>query len=104
MATFEEDEISDLAEIIGTNSDVLADRLTYYASVITDSDKTKVLARAAEWAAIDGDFVTAHPNQANGGGEYSPHAHRANIAQRIAKLLQCEDLLTTGGQTRLVRA
>lgn len=101
MATFTESQITDLAEILGTNSDVLDYHLDLYAAIITDSDKTRVLERVVEWQAIDGDFVSAEPNATNGGGRYSPSEHRAALAARIAQILQ---FATYTGGSRLVRA
>lgn len=101
MATFDEDEITDLAEILGTNSDLLDAHLDLYASVITDSDKTKVLARVTEWAAVDNDTVTIEPMERNFGVRKGSSSTRSLIAQRIAALLHWPYTVT--GQMSLVR-
>lgn len=105
MSTFTESQITDLAEILGTNSDVLGDHLDYYASVISDSDKTRVLELATEWQAISTtDMVTTiEPKDRNFGVRVSGGAKINSITARIASLLQFETAAGRG-QTRLVRA
>ena len=105
MATFSESEITDLAEILGTNSDVLGAHLEYYASVITDSDKERVLELVTEWQAVSTtDMVTTiEPKDRNFGVRVSGGAKINSIVSRIASLLQFT-MTAGGGQTRLVRA
>jgi hypothetical protein len=105
MATFDADEITDLAEILGTNSDELGAHLTFYAAVISDPDKTKVLSLVTEWQAISTtDMVTAiEPKDRNFGVRVSGGAKVNSLASRIASLLQWTATGTTG-QTRLIRA
>lgn len=90
MATFTEAQITDLAEILATDSDTLDAHLDFYAAEITDADKTRILERVTEWQAIENHFVSAEPNAANGGGRYSPESHRAALAVRIARLIRFE--------------
>ena len=105
MATFDESQITDLSEILGTNSDVLGAHLEYYASVISDSDKTRVLELVTEWQTVSTtDMVTTiEPKDRNFGVRVSGGAKINSIVSRIAALLQFETL-SGGGQTRLVRA
>src|SRR5688572_31965903 len=101
MATFDAAQITDLAEILGTNSDVLDDHLDYYASLITESDKTKVLARVVEWQAIDGNFAWFSPTESNEGFNLSPGQQRTKLASWIAQLLQWP--YVSSGQSSLIR-
>lgn len=87
MATFTESQITDLAEILGTNSDLLGAHLDYYESVITDSDKTKVLARVTEWQGADVG-VAIEPKERNFGVRIGANSTQSFIAQKIAALLQ----------------
>ena len=102
MATFTESQITDLAEILSTNSDVLGDHLETYASVISDSDKVRVLELVTEWQAIStADMVvTIEPKERNFGARIGAGATTSSIARRIAAFLQWP--LMTG--SRLVRA
>jgi hypothetical protein len=101
MAEFDASQITDLAEILGTNSDVLDAHLDYYASVITDSDKTKVLSLVTSWQAVTS-YQSIDAKDRNFGVNYSPAAHRNELASRIARLVQFEQGASTG--SRLVRA
>ena len=103
MATFTEAQITDLAEILSTNSDVLDYHLDLYESVITESDKTRVLELVTEWQAVStADMVTTiEPKDRNFGVRVSAGATTSSIAGRIARLLQFE---TSGSGSRLVRA
>jgi len=105
MSTFTEAQITDLAEILSTNSDVLGDHLEYYASVISDSDKTRVLELVTEWQAVSTtDMVTTiEPKDRNFGVRVSGGAKINSIVARISALLQFE-MASGYGQTRLVRA
>jgi hypothetical protein len=102
MATFTEDQITDLAEILGTNSDALGYHLDAYELVISDSDKTRVLELVTEWQAIStGDMVTTiEPKERNFGARVGSGALSASLARRIATLLQW----TIVSSNRLVRA
>mgnify|MGYP001378669319 CR=1 FL=1 len=101
MATFTESQISDLAEILCTNSDVLEDHLSYYAEQITESDKTKVLARVTEWQGLDGDFTRIHPRERNFGAEINPADRKGFLVRSIASLLHWQ---VSSGVQRLARA
>lgn len=100
MATFTSAQITDLARILGTNSEELGYKLDIYAGVITDDDKTAVLADITAFEAIEDDnvFVTAGP--AGFQGSISPDKKRSLIKKRIAALLHCDD----SGGSRLVRS
>lgn len=104
MATFTESEITDLAEILGTNSDYLSAHLTYFASVISDSDKTRVLELVTEWQGITGNpSVRFVGNEANEGFNMSIGEYKANLATRIAQFVQFE-IRSSYGNYSLVRA
>ena len=105
MATFSEAQVTDLAEILETNSINLAERLNLYASSITESDKTKVLAKVATWQASAGDnFTSIRPKEANFGAEINPDKQKNQIKRQIAALILCDDLVSSGGMGgRLVR-
>lgn len=49
MATFTEAQTTSLAAIFTASSDVMDDHLVYYASVITESDKTAILAQVTRY-------------------------------------------------------
>lgn len=102
MATFDEGEITDLAEILGTNSDVLGLHLDFYAGVITDSDKTRVLELVTEWQAIGTDGMTEsiEPKEANFGVRSGSGSSAASIKNRIAALLQFQSVATSSGLVR----
>lgn len=102
MATFTESEITDLAEILSTNSDVLGYHLDLYESVISDSDKTRVLELVTEWQAVSTSdmVVTIEPKERNFGARIGAGATTTSIAKRIAAFLQWP-LVTS---SRLVRA
>lgn len=102
MATFTETQISDIAEIVGSNSDYLADHLSYYELQITEADKTKVLARVAEWQAIDGNFARFTATESNEGFNLSPDENRRFLVRSITTLLYLP--MSMGGGSRLVRA
>ena len=102
MATFTSEQITDLAEILGTNSDVLGDHLEYFESVISDSDKVRVLELVTEWQAVgtSGMVQSIEPNMRNFGVRRGAGASASSLARRIASLLQWE--YSSG--SRLVRA
>ena len=102
MATFSPTEITDLAEILGTNSDELGAHLDYYESVISDTDKTRVLELVVEWQAVSTSdmVVSVEPKERNFGVRIGAGAGTASLRSRIASLLQWP--LVTG--SRLVRA
>lgn len=49
MATFTEAQVTSLAEIFETTSDVMSTHLTFRAGLITDSDKTAIVAQIARY-------------------------------------------------------
>ena len=100
MATFSESQITDLAEIFDTNSETLADHLEFYASVITESDKTAVLARITDFQAVEDNDTSIEPNVRNFGARINSNSKRALIRKRIAALLSWT---LTGSGSRLVR-
>ena len=102
MATFTEAQITDLAEILSTNSSDLSYHLDAYEGVITDSDKTRVLELVTEWQALStSDLVTTiEPNVRNFGVRMGAGATASNLVKRIGALLQFEPV----SSNRLVRA
>lgn len=104
MATFTESQITDLCRIIGTNSDLLSTHLDYYETLITDSDKTAVLADVTAYELIEDDNVFVEPNVKNFGAKISPDGKRALIRNRIVNILQCSELVSGMGGGRLIRA
>ena len=88
MATFTAAQITDLADILGTNSDVLSLHLDFYAGIITDSDKTKVLARVTSYQALDDLHANFSPKESNEGLKLSASGQRNYYARKIANLLQ----------------
>lgn len=88
MATFSTAQITDLAEIVGSNSDVLGLHLSFYAGVITDDDKVRVLERVTEYRAIESDNVHIEGGPASFKGRISPSEKRSLIKKRIADLIQ----------------
>ena len=101
MATFTEAQITDLAEILSTNSDVLDYHLDLYESVITESDKTRVLELVTEWQSITGNpSVRFTGNDANEGFNMSIGEYKSSLARKIANFVQWP--MASG--SRLVRA
>ena len=103
MATFDEGEVTDLAEILGTNSDVLGLHLELYAAIITDSDKTAVLSRVTDYQAVEDNDVDIFAKERNFGAQRSSDKKRSLIRARIVSLLHAEDFVSASG-SRLVRA
>ena len=102
MATFTDAQKSDLARIFGTNSEELGYRLDIYAGVITDDDKTAVLADVTAFEAIEDDNINIIDKERNFGARIDPDKKRSLIKKRIAGLLHCEDFMSVG--SRRVRA
>ena len=102
MATFTSAQTTDLARIFTSNSDVMGDHLTFFADVISDEDKTAILADITAYEAVEDDnvFVTAGP--AGFQGSISPDKKRSLIKNRIAGLIQWP--LPSSGGARLVRS
>lgn len=99
MTTFSESQITDLAAILGTNSISMSTHIGLYANVITDSDKTKVLAYITDWQAAENDFVSFTPTESNEGFNLDTTRKRNAFASKIASLLQWEDY-GSGGLVR----
>lgn len=105
MATFSATQITDLAEILETNSSTLGDHLALYAAVISDTDKTRVLALVTEWQSVSTtDMVTTiEPKDRNFGVRVSAGAGTSSVARRIASLLQWTTTVTSSSQVVLER-
>lgn len=97
MATFDEAQVTSLCRILGTNSDRLDQHLTYHAQVITDADKTAVVADIAAFEAIEDDDTRLTPMSGNRGVDIDPDRQRARIRRRIAVLLHAEDFTSGSG-------
>ena len=102
MATFSESQITDIAEILETNSDVLGYQLDLNAPIITESDKTKVLAKITEWATAGANFTAIEPKEANFGAKISPNSQKDQIRRQIAALTYTTELLNTGSSQGVV--
>lgn len=102
MATFTEAQVSDLAELLNSNSDEVGDHLEYYADIITESDKTKVLDHIASWQAASTNFTSIHPNVRNFGARINPGDLKGFYARTIANLLHFS-YAGAGDQTTLAR-
>jgi hypothetical protein len=103
MATFTESQITDLADILETNSDVLSAHLTYHESLITDSDKTKVLSRMSEIQALDTNHSSFTPTESNEGLNLGASSNRIFLANKLAALLHWNQTGTGHYQTVLSR-
>ena len=90
MATFDEAQTTSLARIFGTTSDVLGLHLDFWAGVITDSDKTAILADITAYEAIENDNVEVSANLKNFGANVSADKKRSLIKRRIAALIGWE--------------
>lgn len=105
--TFTAAEVTDLAEILQTNSDVLGLHLMLFAGVITETDKDKVLGLVEKWNAEGGvgnQFVKVLPNDKNFGADIDPEREKSDIRAAISNLLQFPvGGRPGGGGTRLVR-
>lgn len=104
MAAFTDSQISDLCTILEVGSDVLGDRLTYYADLITDADKTKVVALIADWETAGAKFTSIVAKESNLGAQFDPNAQKQQLKRQIAALIYAQDLLMSGAVSRLGRA
>jgi hypothetical protein len=93
MATFSESQVTDLCEILETDSDYLADHLEFYANQISEADKTKVLAKITEWETAGAKFTAIEPNVRNFGAKINPDNQKNQIRSQIASLLYAKHLL-----------
>jgi hypothetical protein len=100
MATFDESQVTSLAEIFGQTSDYMGQWLDVRASIITDADKTAILADITSYQAVEDDNVFVQPNVKNFGAEISPSQKRSLIKNRIGALIGWE----VSSSSRLVRA
>jgi hypothetical protein len=105
MATFTEEEVTDFCEILETNSDYLRGHLDYHAALITDSDKTKVLAYVTTWqtGSNSTDTTRIQAMDANFGANINPEDLRNILRKRIAALLHCKHLVGDGMTIQLER-
>lgn len=101
LATFDEGQVTSLAEIFTTTSDYMGQWLNIRASIITASDKTAILADITSYQAIEDDNVEIVDKEANFGARLRPAAKRTTIRNRIAGLIGWE-AVTSG--SRLVRS
>lgn len=99
MATFSSSQITDLAEILGTSSEILGNHLDVYAEVISEDDKTRVLERVTDYQAVEDKTTSFEPVLKNFGAKKNPATQRSLIKQRIAALLSWK-VATSGGLVR----
>lgn len=90
MATFAEGEVTSLARIFGTTSDIMQLWLSLRAGIITDSDKTAILADVTAFEVIESDNVYIDAGPAGFKGRISPQEKRDLIASGIAALIGWE--------------
>ena len=90
MATFDESQVTSLAEIFTTNSSVMGSYLSMLTHSITDSDKTAILADITAYQAIEDDNVSIDPRERNFGARINPSSKRSTIKNRIAGLIGWE--------------
>jgi len=100
MATFDESQITSLARIFGTNSDVMGLHLDLYAGIITDADKTAILLDVTAYGLVQDNDVSIDPKERNFGARIGADTKRSLIKQRIGGLIQFQ--VSSG--SRLVRA
>jgi hypothetical protein len=100
MATFDESQVTSLAEIFGQTSDYMGQWLDVRASIITDADKTAILADITSYQAVETDYVDIMPNIGNKGAKLSPDKQRSLIRNRIGSLIGWQ----VSSSNRLVRA
>lgn len=107
MATFTESQISSLAGIFEVPSDTLSEWIGYSAALVTESDKTNVLAKITEWETIGSDFTKIHPMERNFGAEINPSDSKATLKRQVAAWLHITELLADygggSGGSRLTR-
>lgn len=90
MATFDEEQISDLAGVLGTNSDALGYHLDAFEAVITDADKANVIETLATVLAIPAttSVTSIEPNLRNFGARIGVGALEWKYCKKIADWLQ----------------
>lgn len=87
MATFDESQVTSLSRAFGATSDLMEQHLTERASLITDADKTAVLADITDLEAIEDDNIFVAAGPAGFKGSISPANKRSLIKSRIAALI-----------------
>jgi hypothetical protein len=100
MATFDESQVTSLAEIFGQTSDYMGQWLDVRASIITDADKTAILTDITSYQAIENDNINVTAGPAGFKGQISPSNKRSLIRDRIGALIGWE----VSSSSRLVRA
>lgn len=96
MATFSSSQITKIAIIFKTSSDVLNNRLVYFQNTITEEDKTEVVAILAEFAEVRRDYFVFTPTNSNEGFGLRSSSQKDDIIKELAGLLHCEDLVSSG--------
>jgi hypothetical protein len=98
MATFDSTQKAKLVKILRVNPILLADRLDYYASSISDEMKAEVVDLIAEWEAgtTARNITRIRANVKNFGAEINPDELRSLIQGDISELLFCTDLVGGG--------
>jgi hypothetical protein len=87
MATFDETQVTNLARIFGTTSDLMSTWLDVRTSIITDADKTAILADITSYQAIQDDNLQLEPKERNFGTRLNASDKRSLIRNRIAGLI-----------------
>ena len=100
MATFSESQVTSLAEIFGQTSDLMSQWLSIRDGIITESDKTAILADVTSYQAIEDDNVEISAKERNFGAAVSASNKRNLIKKRIAALIGWQ--MASG--SRLVRS
>ena len=101
MATFTEAQVTSLARMFSTSSDVMGLHLDFYAGIITDADKTAIVADITAYEALENVAESIEPMERNFGVRVNSDGQRSLIRNRVAGLIGWE---TASGGSRLVRA
>jgi hypothetical protein len=101
MATFDDQEVTDLAAIFTVTSDYMGQFLSIRDGIITETDKDRILADVTEHQAIENDNLSIEPRDRNFGARMSGDSKRSLIRQRIAGLIGWST--STGSSASLVR-
>jgi hypothetical protein len=99
MATFDAAQITSLAEIFGTTSDEMSYWLDGREGIITEADKTSILADVTAHQAIEDDNINVTAGPAGFQGRISPSDKRSLIKKRIGALLGWQ-VVSGGGLVR----
>ena len=104
MATFSESQISGIATVLKSNSRDVKAIVDFYASQITESDKTKVEDLLSRWETANLKFTSILPTESNRGVKIEAEKEKNEIRQQIANLTFTTSLINaSNGQFRLVR-